>query len=71
MCAATKGNEISLTQAALRIGMSYHRARTMMLRGELRGRQEADGRWYVLEEDVARLEHRRTSTTSVGAVSRQ
>jgi hypothetical protein len=48
-------NEIPLTIAALRLRESYHMARTLMLRGELHGRQ-IGGRWYVLVDDVIRRE---------------
>jgi hypothetical protein len=53
-----KENEIALTLAALRIRASYHAARAMMLRGEMRGRQV--GRlWFVDASDVERLERER------------
>lgn len=39
---------ISLSTAALRLGLSYHQAREKLLRGELPGGQDKSGRFFVL-----------------------
>ena len=46
---------IALPQAALRLARSWHQTYQLLLGGELRGEQR-NGRWYVREEDVQRLE---------------
>lgn len=47
-------NEVSLTQAAIELRCSSWTARDLVLRGQLRGRQE--GRfWYVDQGDLRRL----------------
>jgi hypothetical protein len=38
-----------LSEAALRLGMSYHQVRLKVLRGELPGGRDAFGRFYVSE----------------------
>ncbi|MBA3340454.1 MAG: hypothetical protein H0T48_01310 [Gemmatimonadaceae bacterium] len=54
MAEKPKADELPLTIAALRLRVNYHKARALMLEGELRGRQLA-GRWYVLSTDVDRM----------------
>lgn len=51
----TQEPKVPLPQAALRLQKSWHRTYRLLLGGELKGEQR-DGRWYVREEDVQRLE---------------
>ena len=37
-----------LVTAALALGLSYHRLRNQVLRGQVHGGQDEFGRWYVL-----------------------
>ena len=38
---------LSITQAALRLGLTYHQVRAQLLTGELRGGEDDRGRFYV------------------------
>jgi hypothetical protein len=51
----TEGTEILLSDAALRLGISWHRAWRLVLTGQLIGRKE-DNRWLVGEESVTEFE---------------
>ena len=44
---------IPLSVAALRLGMSYHRVREKVLRGEIPGGRDEFGRFYVSELPTA------------------
>ena len=46
---------VSLTRAALRLGLGYHAARDMLLRGELHGGIDARGRYLVDAEGLERI----------------
>jgi hypothetical protein len=48
---------ISLSRAALRLGLGYQATRDMLLRGELRGGIDARGRYVVDAEELERLIH--------------
>jgi len=43
----TVGGSVPLTDAALRLGVSYWPARDMLFRGQLRGGKDLRGRYYV------------------------
>jgi hypothetical protein len=47
-------DQLSLARAALRLSLTYHQVRALVLRGDLRGGQDASGRFYVEAEDVER-----------------
>jgi hypothetical protein len=38
---------VSLAEAALALGLTYHQVRALVLRGELRGGRDRSGRYYV------------------------
>lgn len=40
-------DHLSLARTALRLRLTYHQVRSMLLRGELRGGQDENGRFYV------------------------
>lgn len=46
--------QLSLARAALRLRLTYHQVRAMLLRGELKGGQDRNGRYYVDALDVER-----------------
>jgi hypothetical protein len=46
--------QLSLARTALRLRLTYHQVRAMLLRGELRGGQDPNGRYYVDASDVER-----------------
>lgn len=50
---ASRG-EISLSDAAGQLGISWFRAWTMVLKQELKGRQLPNGRYAVREDSVAK-----------------
>lgn len=50
------GTRLPLTDAALRLGLTYHQVRAMVLRGELKGGRDEYGRFYVVAADVLRAE---------------
>ena len=54
-------DHLSLARAALRLSLTYHQVRAMLLRGELRGGQDDNGRFYV---DAADVERFRSSASS-------
>ena len=47
--------EITLTQAAHRLGISYNRARNLVLTGKLEGEQ-VNGRWWVDVQSIKQME---------------
>lgn len=55
--------EITLTIAAFRLGMSYERAKRLLLTGAIEGRQD-NGKWSVYADSVARY---RQDAKKVGA----
>jgi hypothetical protein len=61
---------ITLAEAALALGRTYHQVRAMVLRGELGGGRDRTGRYYVertaLRAAVAKL-RRRTGAKAHGA----
>lgn len=62
-------NEIPLTVAAQRLRFTWHRTWSRVLAGDLKGRQDERGRWFVDAGDVQRLlEERqaRTTTPTIG-----
>jgi hypothetical protein len=40
-------NPVTLAEAALALGRTYHQVRALVLRGELRGGRDRAGRFYV------------------------
>lgn len=53
-----EGNEIALSEAAHRLGMSWHRAWRLGLTGQLQMRKSDDGRtWLVTAASVERFSH--------------
>lgn len=57
--------ELTLTQAAARLGRSYNQVLRLVLLGVLHGKQR-DGRWAVSRESVERFLHERDSTDAPG-----
>jgi hypothetical protein len=51
----SKRSEISLTDAAQRLGISWGRAWRLILTGKLAG-EKREGRWFVNELSVAEME---------------
>jgi hypothetical protein len=52
--------QLPLAVAAHRLGKTYHQLRAMVLRRDLRGGQDDQGRWYADAAAVARLQRRHT-----------
>jgi len=50
---------LSLADAALRLRLTYHQARALLLRGELKGGRDDMGRYYVEARSVGRYARRR------------
>ena len=46
---------LPLVKAAARLRRGYHATLDAVLRGDLRGWQDQNGRWFVREEDVDRV----------------
>ena len=46
--------ELSLAGAAMRLGMTYHQVRALLLRGDLEGGQDENGRFFVDADAVDR-----------------
>lgn len=44
--------QLSLSRAALRLSLTYHQVRAMLLRGDLQGGQDENGRYFVYAEAV-------------------
>ena len=51
---------IALSDAALRLGMSYYRTLRLVHIRKLESRKTENGRWWVSEESLARVEQERT-----------
>ena len=47
---------ITITEAAFRLGLSYQQTRDRLLKGDLRGGRDDDGRLYVDARDIERLQ---------------
>lgn len=58
---AARQTEVPLTKAAQQIGSSWHRTWALMLRGELAGRQDENGRWQVSTKSIAAFLRNRQS----------
>lgn len=56
-----QGPGLPLVDAALRLGMTYHQVRNLLLSGALRGGRDGYGRLYVDPEDVERFARERGS----------
>ena len=50
---------LSLTDAALRLGLGYHQTRDLLLRGRLRGGKDEAGRYFVDARDLERVRRER------------
>ena len=48
-------NRVSLAQAGLDLGLSYHQVRTRLLRGDLRGGLDERGHFYIERADLERV----------------
>jgi hypothetical protein len=48
-------HSVPLMQAAARLRLSYRAALDLVLRGKLRGHQDANRRWWVDRDDLERL----------------
>ena len=53
-------DEMTLMAAAHALGISYERARRRLLTGQLKGRQDEDGRWVVARTSVEQTRRERT-----------
>ena len=60
----SKNGEITLSDAAQRLGISWARAWRLLLTGELEGRK-SQGRWYVSERTLANVVERKSATSSL------
>lgn len=58
---ACEPQEISLSEAALHLGISWNQAWRLVLKKRIAGRK-AEGRWFVSLESVVRERERRDST---------
>ena len=45
----------TIAQAAHRLGLSYDQVRRLLLRGDLEGGQDDEGKWYVSELSLANM----------------
>ena len=52
-------NRLPLADAALRLQLTYHQVRALVLRGALRGGRDDLGRFYVDAQAVRQLERKR------------
>ena len=48
-------DQLSLARAALRLSLTYHQVRELLLRGRLHGGVDGNGRFWVDASDVERL----------------
>lgn len=55
---------LDLPQAAARLGLSWHQAYSLVLRGKIRGERHA-GRWMIDEASVERLVRERRHQDTV------
>jgi hypothetical protein len=62
MIESPNDGEIGLTEAALRLGVSYVQAQRLMLTGKLGGRK-AGARYFVRRADVEQLARERAKQT--------
>ena len=53
-------NRIPLADAALRLSLTYHQVRALVLRGALKGGRDEHGRFYVDADDVRRFLRRKS-----------
>lgn len=60
--------KVPLTAAALELGVSYERAKRLVLRGELQGEQVGGRWWLVTSESVARVKKDREENLTAVAV---
>jgi hypothetical protein len=60
---------ISVSDAALKLGVSYWRARDMLLRGDLQGGKDERGRYYVDQTSLNRMRKRQRAAASNGSRS--
>ena len=51
----SKRDRIPLADAAYRLSMTYHQARALVLKGELKGGRDEFGRFIVERADLERL----------------
>ena len=51
-------NRLSLADAALRLQLTYHQVRALVLRGALRGGRDELGRFYVDAQALRQLERK-------------
>lgn len=49
------GTRVPLTEAALKLELTYHQVRALVLRGELAGGRDEYGHWYVSAAAVRRF----------------
>jgi hypothetical protein len=47
-------DQLSLSRAALRLNLTYHQVRSLVLRGDLEGGQDESGRFFVATADLDR-----------------
>jgi hypothetical protein len=59
---------VPLTAAAKELGLSYERAKRLVLRGELQGEQLAGRWWIVTRESLARVKKDRAENLTAVAV---
>lgn len=52
---------VPITEAAIRLSMTYHQVRNQLLRGELKGGRDEFGRFYVDFEDIKRKQRQQRS----------
>lgn len=59
-------NTITIAQAGLRLGLSYQQVLRLVMVGEIRGWQNAQGRWEVDAQTVAEAARPRTGRRVAG-----
>lgn len=57
-------DQLSLARAALRLNLTYHQVRALVLRGDLKGGQDDSGRFYVESAAVERYLSERPGAAS-------
>jgi hypothetical protein len=62
--------QLPLAVAAHALGMTYHRLRALVLRGDLKGGQDAQGRWYAEAAGVAQYKRRQAGPKSLSPRSK-
>jgi hypothetical protein len=58
---------VPLSEAALKLGKTYHQVRAMVLKGDLAGGVDGDGRWFVRVAALRRFERKRGPEKSAGS----